>query len=402
MKVFPIIDVSNKNNLIPKEEKKTVIPLKNFSDYFLENVAMTGPIPNGQLQITSACDAKCFYCSNDQNDFETARTKFRDINEIEKILWAMPHEFGGGFVLNESLPGRISEGEATVHPKFIEIVELIRRKYHHNEISITTSGSRLTPELLEKISRYRPFKVTLSIPSVNEKYWNEIYKLKPINYQNAMNSISIMKRLGINIGVHMVPMPSYVGYDDIENTIKFIAQNGLKHIIVFAPGYTRYTDVNQIEKMKYDKQELSDFLENMSYKYNIYVDWLLDPKNVLNINMNLINDTILKFYYQNIKRSYWLTSVSCYDRFKNLIKSLVRNIPHEVVVVPVENKSYGGNIEVSGLWMISDLEDKINELNLKDEHIIFPRNFIDNYGFDLNGNNIVDFLNRCKNYIYLM
>ena len=115
------------------KSKKTVIPLKNFSDYFFENVATPiggNQLAANQLQITSACDAKCAYCSNESNAFETLLTKFRDVKEIEKVLYAT--EFiNGSIILNESLPGRISEGEALIHPKFFDILDLIRKKFRN-------------------------------------------------------------------------------------------------------------------------------------------------------------------------------------------------------------------------------------------------------------------------------
>jgi len=45
---------------------KANIPLRNFSDYFFENVSVGY---SNQIQITSTCNAKCIFCSNEQNPF---------------------------------------------------------------------------------------------------------------------------------------------------------------------------------------------------------------------------------------------------------------------------------------------------------------------------------------------
>lgn len=380
-------------------EKQTVIPLRSFSDYFLENMATNGNHWQ-QLQITSACDARCSFCSNDQNSFETARARFRDIKEIEKVLFAMPPH-NDSIILNESLPGRISEGEALIHPKLIDILALIRRKFN-NVIATTTSGSRLTPELIEKMAAFNPIEVTMSVPSVNEKHWTEIFKLKPQHYQNAMNSIYLMQKYGISVRANITPLPSQVGYHDIENTISFLARNNIKYLYVFAPGYTQYTAPKDVENMIYDKAEMSLFLQQMSHKYKIEIDWPLDPNRTLEIDYGLFSKIARSLYRANIAHSYWLTSEAAYDRIVDVGKSIVKNIPHEIRFIKVENRAYGGNIEAMGLWMVSDVREAIQENGLQNENIILPLKFVDKYGFDLNGENINDYVKVANNHFHLI
>lgn len=378
--------------------KKTVIPLKNFSDYFFENVAI-GRAPN-QLQITSACDAKCAYCSNESNAFETLLTKFRDIKEIEKIIYATPF-FEGPILLNESLPGRISEGEALIHPKFFDILDLIRRKFD-NPIGITTSGSRLTPETIERLSRYSPVQVTMSVPSTTKDYWTELFKLKDRHYDNAMNSFDLMRQCGIHYQVNMTPMPSYVGYDDVEKTFNFLSEKGVRFLQLYTPGYTKYTPENMIHKMTFDKQEMSAFVEKMAYKYGMIVSWPLDPNGVLNISYGPIVKQLHDFVYDGIEQSYWFSSTAAVDRFHKKMVDFTKTVPHRVNVVEVKNYNYGGNIECSGLWVIKDLEETINKLDLHGQRIVFPGNFLDNYGYDLNGDNILDLYAKSDNIFYKM
>lgn len=382
-------------------EKTTVIPLKNFSDYFLENVATPGQNWQ-QLQITSACDARCSFCSNDQNAFETARARFRDVKEIEKVVYAAPFNNDDIF-LNESLPGRMSEGEALIHPKLFDILNIIRSKFPHNVIRMTTSGSRLTSDMIEKLTQFKPIKITLSIPSVDEKHWTEIYKLKTRHYENFVNSIPHLQRNGIDIMVNMTPMPAHVGYDDIEKTIEFLVKNNLRYLFIYAPGYTKYTPENIAANLKYDKEEMSEFLHTMSKKHGIRIDWYLDPKREIFVNFDNIINVTNNFFVNGVEKSYWLVSKAAYQQgIENKLKKLTRLIPHEIVVVPVENRSYGGNIEVSGLWMVSDIRDTINDLQIKNQHCIVPRTFLDKYGFDLNGENILDYIKKAENYIYLI
>lgn len=377
--------------------KKVVIPLKNFSDYWLENMATNY---SNQLQITSACDAKCSYCSNESNAFETLLTRFRDVKEIEKVLYAIDH-INGDIILNESLPGRISEGEALIHPKLFDILDLIRRKFN-NPIATTTSGSRLTPEMIEKLSHYSPVRVTMSVPSVTMEYWTDLFKLKERHYHNAMNSFDLMRQHGIAYHVNMTPMPSYVGYDDIEKTIRFVSEKNVKNIFIYAPGYTKFTPADMIDKMKYDKQEMSDFLREMSYRYGVVIEWPLDPNSNIILNDAAIMNQIRQFVYEGVERSFWLSSTAAFHRVHDKIQKITRTTPHKAIVVEVKNLNYEGNIECSGLWVVKDIERALENYNLHEERIVFPGNFLDKYGFDLNGDNILDLYSKNDNIFYQM
>ncbi len=366
------------------------IPTKNFSDYFFENIS-TDAI--NQIQIASKCNGNCIFCSNNQNPFKIHRCDFREIDEIEKIIWSMPDDMPYEIILNESLPGRISEGEALLHPKLFEILSLIRNKFQNNVIQITTNGSLLNNDLIKELKKFTPMLIRLSLPSTKKEYWKETFSLGDNDYNNAINSISLLRQNNINVESTIIPMPSWVGYKDIEETIKFINSYFLNQVLIYAPGYTDKTKKEAVKKMEYNKLELSDFLQEMSKKYSIMFHWSLDPNIFLSIDSNSI-ENILKFFWKNnIQESCWLTSVSSYDRFKILMEQLTRNVPIKYEIIPVNNNFYGGNIECTGLWVINDIKD----LNLKNRNIVLPNNFLDKYGFDLTGKNIVDFTKESEN-----
>jgi len=371
-----------------------LIPLKNFSDYFFESIAINAP---HQIQITSVCNAKCIFCSNEQNPFDIKRSQFRSIEEIEKIIWASG-EIRGPIAINESLPGRLSEGEAFLHPQFFEILNIIRRKYQ-NPIKITTNGSFLTNDLIKKLSNFNPIEIQISFPSITEKYWTETFNLDNLKFKNAKAAFSLLKYNNINVFASIVPMPAWVGWDNIEETIKFFSNENIKNILVYAPGYTNYTPQKVIEKLIYNKEELSSFLNKMSKKYNISFDWSLDPFDELYINYDAILFNMKQSYLSEINKINWLTSKAAFTRFKKIIESFSRKIPIENNVLQIENLTYGGNIECSGLWTIDDLRKQITT---KNEHIMLPGNFLDKYGFDLQGENINDFFKENTNKFMIL
>ncbi len=365
---------------------KANIPLRNFSDYFFENVSVGY---SNQIQITSTCNAKCIFCSNEQNPFDIKRCSFRSLEEIEKVVWAT-NEINGSIRLNESLPGRISEGEAFLHPDLFKILHVIRRKFN-NVIRITTNGSMLKPDLIKQLKNYLPIEVNISIPSINKEHWKETFNLQDEHYYNAINSFSIMSGYDIRVTANITPMPAWIGWKELENTFEFLSKN-VQYTTIYAPGYTK--DSKIVDKLKYDKMELSIFLEKMNKKYSLPYDWSLDPRKALYISFDLVTNNIWNAYNIGRRNFLWLTSVAAKERFEKLLFELCLGIPINNNVIEVPNNSYGGNIECVGLWMLQDIDDVLNNINDKPDQIFIPGGFLDKYGFDLQGDNIIDLLKK--------
>jgi len=382
-------------NIPPKSQltraiSASQIPLRNFSDYFLETIA-TGY--ENQIQITSKCNAKCVFCSNEQNPFEVKRCAFREVSEIEKVVWSLPHSLNGPICLNESLPGRISEGEAFSHPNLFEILRIIRNKFPFILIKITTNGSMLTLELIDKLKNFNPIEVSISTSSINKDFWQKTYNLSDKHYDIALNASQLLIKNKIGVVINLVPMPSFVGWEDLERTFKFFAPIPF---YIYAPGYTKYTK-GDLKKFEYDKIELSDFLDKMSKKYNFIYEWTLDPRLSLDLDHKNIIQQMKNIFNNGGKNILWLTSVAAKDRMEKQIKTLGIGIPVNNTILDVKNHTYGGNIEVAGLLVLRDVEKTINEYlkyNKKPDMIFIPRMFLDKFGFDLLGDNVLDLFKR--------
>jgi wyosine [tRNA(Phe)-imidazoG37] synthetase (radical SAM superfamily) len=366
------------------------IPLKNFSDYFFENISVGY---NRQIQISSICNAKCIFCSNDQNPFEVKRCSFRPLEEIEKVVWAAS-DIRGSIQLNESLPGRISEGEAFLHPDFDTIMRVIRNKFK-NEIKITTNGSLLTEDFIKHLEEFNPLEITISFPTIDKEHWKESFTLLNDHHYNiVVNSFLHLSNHNIKVFANIVPMPSWLGWNELEETFKFLSTR-VQYIHVYAPGYTKHSKI--IDKLKYDKMELSLFLNDMSIKYGFTYQWELDPRLVLGINYDLITNNIMMSYKDGNRNFLWLTSTSAKERFEILLEKLCVGVPINNIILEVKNDIYGGNIECSGLWMIQDVDKAlVNYLNNNPhpDQIFLPKNFLDMYGFDLCSINILDLLKK--------
>ena len=365
------------------------IPLKYFSDYFHENTSVGY---NNQIQITSTCNAKCIFCSNEQNPFEIKRYGFRPLDEIEKVVWSLSN-VTGAIHLNESLPGRISEGEALLHPDFFTILRVIRNKFQ-NEIRITTNGSLLTTEVIEQLKEFKNIEITISFPTINREHWKESFSLNDKDYDIVVSAFDQLKNNDIPVKASVVPMPSWLGWQELEDTFKFLASK-VPYIHIYAPGYTKLSKV--VDKLVYDKNKLSVFLETMSRKYGFVYLWELDPRIVLNVNYDHITNNIMSSFKDGCKNFLWLTSVSARDRFETILRQLSVGFPINNIVLEVKNDMYGGNIECIGLWMIQDVDKVlVNYLNNnpQPDQIFIPKKFLDKFGFDLCGVSVLDLLKK--------
>ena len=144
-----------------------VIPVRNFSDYYMEEMSSLSHNKHHlNLQISSFCNANCIFCSEKQNPFKIERPNFRSIEEIEHIMWSIKEE-PTCISLTESQGGRVSEGEAILHPYFFSILEKLRQKFPNAVIIFSTNGSMLTEEIVGKLSKFNPIHISLSLPQVS-------------------------------------------------------------------------------------------------------------------------------------------------------------------------------------------------------------------------------------------
>ena len=142
-------------------------PTDGDSIFFREWLASGRPL--NQLPISAVCNSRCIFCSNDLNPFPVARGLFRDVEDVKLQLALMDEHYREPIRLSDSLPGRIAEGEAFLHPQFFEILRLIRRKFPTNLLCFTTNGSMLDEAFVNELSRYRPIEITLSMHSTKTR-----------------------------------------------------------------------------------------------------------------------------------------------------------------------------------------------------------------------------------------
>jgi uncharacterized Fe-S cluster-containing radical SAM superfamily protein len=341
-----------------------------------------------QLPISSVCNGKCLFCSNEMNPFPIHREGFRPMDDVKK---GISHLNGEGEIrMGDSLPGRISEGEALLHPEILEILRLVRDKCPNNVIQISTNGVTLSKEFIEKLVPFKPMKFTVSYHSDNPEHWSRIFNLPESRHKTARAAFFHLLKNEFLIEGAIVPLPNLVGYDDIENTIKSL-RIFTKKVIVYLPGYSKKAAPKLKKMLNTDYTEISRFMMKMRKKYRLSLDLATD----LLMPVPFYPEPVMRGTFQkNYKNVLWIFSEAAYEKTSKILNDLNPFMPNEHHSFMAKNHTYGGNIICSGLLMVADYRKAIakalkefDKKGVKIDAIIIPANSFDKYGDDLTGEN---------------
>lgn len=367
------------------------------------------------LPVTTACNGKCFFCSNDAVPYKLKKVGHRDFNEIVRQIYSTPATFSDPIFMGGSPPvnlkgetpmygdaydgSQLSFGETTIHPKFFDILHVIRSRFKKNNITFFTNGSLLTDDFINKLEKYKPLTVLLSLSTTVKENWMTMMGMNEKSFYNALTSVKKLTDRGIIVEPSFTVLPALFGYDDIEKTYKFYSENGVRHVIISSPVYTKFHSPEVQDRMKYDRNELSNFLKGLDKKYPTTYWWNSDPNIPIYRSYNF-NKLIPKINELKFQKSYWFSSTAAYDNFKPVLEQMTQG--SDCNVIEVENISQGGNVDCAGLWLLSDVENTINKLGLVDQNIVVPKIFLSPTGYDLDGKHIFDSLEILRNKIHII
>ncbi|WP_051412095.1 DUF512 domain-containing protein [Halonatronum saccharophilum] len=234
------------------------------------------------LPITSICNVRCLFCSHRGNPkgIETYSLGHRPLEEIKDLIEFLDED--KKVVIGESIT-RICEGEPFTHPQVWEVLELLRTKLPKTKIQLTTNGKAFTRENLEKLKELEPIEINLSLNSATLKGRKAL--MKDIKGSVALEAIKILYKLEIDYHGSIVAMPHITGWDDLEGTIDYLADNNAQTIRVFLPGYTKFSP----QEIKFDLKlwgQLEDFIQKMRNKYQTPIT--LEPSRIEDLRANVI------------------------------------------------------------------------------------------------------------------
>jgi len=333
------------------------LPLQDWSIFLKEWLASNRC--NNQLPISAVCNSHCLFCSNKLNPFPVATGFFRDVEDV-KFQMSLMSFHQNPIRMSDSLPGRIAEGEAFLHPRFFDILKLVRRKYPTNTVCFTTNGTMLDEAFLKELAKFRPVEVTVSLHSTRPEFWARIFGRSEKEAATAIRSVKLMAERRLDLLGTIVPLPKVCGWEDIAKTYAYLAECVAKGMILYWPGWTVQTPPDVAREMEWPMDEAMDFAERMRSAYKIPLSSYPDMRAPLRLPFKTILKNTLKGNLVTMcgpfRRVLWLVSEAAFGRMKSQVLSQAgeASIPNNHRVAAVKNLSYGGNIICAGLLMVDD------------------------------------------------
>jgi hypothetical protein len=341
-----------------------------------------------QLPIASVCNGHCFFCSNDMNPFPIYREGFRPVEDIKRGIALLDPGSPAEIRIGDSLPGRVSEGEALRHPQIFDVLKLIRQKIPNKVIQANTNGTVLAPEFIEKLKPFKPMKMSISYHSDNPEHWCRIFGLGQNDYQTARKSFFHLAKEQFLVEGVIVPLPNLVGWEDIEKTVNSL-RPFISNLIVYPPGYSDLASEEQKKALRTDYAELSLFFQRLRKNFRLSIQVMSDPLRPLDFHPAAFMQRTAEAKHKNV---LWLFSEAAFKSASKILESHAPFVANNHLPWPVKNLTYGGNIVCAGLLMVKDFDiaaekalEDLSRRDIRPDLFVLPQIAFDRFGEDLTG-----------------
>lgn len=223
------------------------------------------------LPLTSRCNLNCLFCSHRQNPphIDIYSLPEREPSEIfESFPFLSPRK---KIIIGESAT-RILEGEPFSYPYAGEVLQELRRFFPHTPLQITTNGTLLKESILMALKEMEPLELMVSLniksPALRESLLGDRYP------NRVLDNIKGLGELGITFHGSVVALPHLTGWQELEETLFFLEEEGARTLRLFLPGFTRLAPSSLIFDLSLWK-ELEAFTDN--FQANIKAPLLLEP-----------------------------------------------------------------------------------------------------------------------------
>ncbi len=305
-------EINNAKTVNSDEEKAVEDFEKEMHNWFYQH----GYIYRLFVQLTYNCNLKCVHCFNKKDNVEK-QISFNDLKSIIDEYYKL-----GLFRIT------LSGGECTIAKDFLKIAKYIREK--KIQLDIYTNGQLLydNEDLFNEIVKLYPYKISLSLYSMDEKIHDSITGIKG----SQKKTIAVIKKLlKNNIHVSIKCFLTNLNADSYIHVTNFAKEIGatieLDCKLIDCPENNKaslrateeqllkiYSDKNSPLKIRKENFEMDeDFLKQKICRGGLF-DMALDPN--LNINIcatmdNLIlgnakKDSIAKIWNEKEKDSRYV------------------------------------------------------------------------------------------------
>jgi hypothetical protein len=182
--------------------------------------------------ISGFCNAKCKFCYEIGNPLPYERT-FLSLEEVRTRIKYYQPESGVGLLQPKS---RLFL-EPFMHPKFLDILRMVRKSSPGEVISLTTHGSFLTPEIIRELADLKPLTLVVSVNSSDPNTRRELMRDRMAAI--SLEALPLLREfeipfVGSVVAWYTIPLEA------LATTVRFISQFEPRGIRVTLPGYSRY------------------------------------------------------------------------------------------------------------------------------------------------------------------
>jgi len=314
------------------------------------------------LPITSVCNVRCVFCSHRQNPpgVKSYRIPPLSIQQVRQAIEFM--DATKPVVIGESVT-KIMEGEPLTHPELLAIMAEIRKLMPKTPIQLTTNGNLLTSQMAERLRDFAPITVNLSLNSCSEDTRRKIMGDKLA--QQGIAAADVLQHCNIPYHGSIVAMPHMTGWQDLEQSIIYLAERSAQTVRVFLPGYSKLASAELRFSMTLWEQ-LRAKVAQIRQRVNIPIT--CEPERLTNLNADVlgviknspaqrgnvqVGDTIVAVSGQQV-----LSRVHCFN--------LVLASPNPLLTVVREGQLLSLQLEKhshvsSGLVMAYDISPEVVE-----------------------------------------
>ncbi|HLD15698.1 MAG TPA: radical SAM protein [Candidatus Nanoarchaeia archaeon] len=215
-----------------------------------------------QVRATSVCNMKCAFCSTSANDLDLHPNNFEvDLDYlVDYVKEAVKVKGEGLEVFLDSV------GDPTAYPKFVELVEKIRKINGIKQITTVTNGTLLTKEKIKALEKAGLNRINLSLHSLDAEQAKFLMGNSSYNLEKVKEIAKEISKTNIELILVPVYLPD-VNDKQLEDIIMFAKEIKAKL------GIQKYETYRHSRKLK-EAKDLTYYkfykkLEELEKKYNV-------------------------------------------------------------------------------------------------------------------------------------
>jgi wyosine [tRNA(Phe)-imidazoG37] synthetase (radical SAM superfamily) len=246
----------------------------------LERLILNSAIEANVLPVTSRCDSHCVFCSHRNNppDINVFSAGVRSMDDITRTMAFLNP--GHVITIGESSTPVI-EGEPLSHPRFREIVSLIRRAFPETPVEITTNGRRLTRDMVSLLETAGEVSLNVSLNSASVSGRRLLMGDTTAQSEAALAGVRLLAASTIRFSASMVAMPNIVGWEDMRGTVEFLVKNRATVVRVFVPAFSSRANADLFPEEREIHARLRDFVDALSAESPCPI--LVEPSHVADL-----------------------------------------------------------------------------------------------------------------------